>query len=75
MAGSKAGAAKMKQTMIDRFGSEEAWREAMRNNGSKGGKRSSNLLGNAGGFAVNRELAREAGKVGGTISRRKPCNA
>jgi general stress protein YciG len=34
--------------------------------GSKGGKN-----GNTGGFAANPELARIAGKKGGTISRRK----
>lgn len=34
--------------------------------GAKGGK-----LGRTGGFAANRELAREAGRKGGLISRRR----
>jgi general stress protein YciG len=34
--------------------------------GAKGGK-----LGTTGGFAANRELAREAGRKGGMISRRR----
>jgi uncharacterized protein len=34
--------------------------------GAKGGK-----LGHTGGFAANRELAREAGRKGGMISRRR----
>lgn len=35
--------------------------------GAKGGRN-----GNTGGFAANHKLAREAGKKGGLISRRKP---
>ena len=42
--------------------------------GSKGGQGSSNALGNAGGFAANNELARKAGALGGSISRRKARN-
>lgn len=74
MSGTKAGAAKMRQKMIEKFGSEEAWKEVMRNNASKGGQGSSNALGNAGGFAANPELARIAGARGGSISRRKSRN-
>jgi len=70
MAGSKAGAAKMKQKMIERFGTEEAWRAWMKENSSKGGKQ-----GHGGGFAWMKENGmdeeiRAAGKKGGTRSRR-----
>lgn len=65
MAGSKEGGIKLRQTMIEKHGSEEAWKAWMRQNAAKGGK-----LGTTGGFAANRELARIAGAKGGTISRR-----
>lgn len=38
--------------------------------GAMGGKK-----GTTGGFAANRELAREAGRKGGLISRRRKANA
>lgn len=65
MAGNKSGGEKLRQTMIEKHGSEEAWREWMRANAAKGGRN-----GNTGGFAANRELARIAGAKGGSISRR-----
>lgn len=60
-----AGGKKLVETMVKKHGSYEAWCEWMRNNGRKGGEKST-----GGGFAVNRELAREAGRKGGRISRR-----
>lgn len=57
-AGGKAAAKTNKQIHGDDFYSRI---------GAIGGK-----LGKTGGFAANRELARIAGKKGGTISRRKP---
>ena len=55
-----------KQTEIERLGGLEAYIEVRRKNGAVGGRR-----GTTGGFAANRELAREAGRKGGMISRRK----
>jgi general stress protein YciG len=65
MAGTKAGGATLRQTMIEKYGSEEAWKEFMRHNGRLGGQN-----GTTGGFYANRELARQAGAKGGRISRR-----
>lgn len=67
MAGTKAGAAKRIAAMIALHGSEEAYLEIMAKNGSKGGS-----VPRIRPFAQNRELARRAGKVGGTVSRRGP---
>ena len=73
MSGTKAGFKKARQTMIDRHhgGSEERYMEWMRAKGSKGGKTPTKT---PKGFAANPELARTAGSLGGTISRRKPAN-
>ena len=60
MAGTKAGAVKAAATNKAKYGS--AFYAMI---GSKGGKKTGMK-----GFAVNRELAREAGRKGGTISRR-----
>lgn len=73
MAQTKAGGRKLRQTMIARFGSEEAWKEYMRNNGREGGK-----LGKTGGFHYAKKHYKDddprhpanAGRIGGTISRR-----
>ena len=73
MAGSKAGGATLRNTMIERFGSEEAWREHMRGIASKGGK-----SGFTGGYwhakyvqgDVN--FIRECGMRGGRKSKRRP---
>lgn len=51
---------KRRQTMIKKFGSEEAYLEHMKAIAIKGGSN-----GHKGGFAGNPELAREAGKKGG----------
>lgn len=68
MPGNKSGAAKMKAKMIERFGSEEAWKAWMRNNASKGGKVSSAETG--AGFAHKDADPVSAGRKGGKVSRR-----
>lgn len=55
---------KMEQTYIKKFGSVEAYRQYLKDRGSKGGK----VKGQK-GFALNRELAREAGRRGGSVQR------
>jgi len=60
MAGTIAGGKAAAKTNYERHG-----KDFYRNIGAKGGRN-----GNTGGFAANRELARIAGKKGGTISRR-----
>lgn len=52
-------------TMVEKLGSREAVTEYMKNIGKAGGQK-----GTTGGFAANRELAREAGKIGGQRSRK-----
>ena len=61
MPGTKEGGLKAAQTNRARHGKEFYARI-----GAKGGKQ-----GTTGGFAANRELAREAGRKGGMISRRR----
>lgn len=63
MAGTKEGAKKAAATNLARYGKEFYARI-----GRKGGQN-----GNTGGFAANRELARQAGRKGGSISRRGPA--
>lgn len=60
MAGTKEGAQKARKTNYERHGKDFYARI-----GSMGGK-----LGHTGGFAANPELAREAGRKGGKISKR-----
>lgn len=60
MAGTKAGGAKARETNKKKYGKDFYARI-----GSMGGK-----IGRTGGFYANRELAREAGRRGGRISRR-----
>jgi|GEM_PF-480206 len=62
MAGTKAGAAKARDTNMKKYGSD-----FYATIGAKGGK-----LGRTGGFYANRDLARKAGKVGGSRSKRGP---
>ncbi len=74
MAGTKQGAIKLRQTMIKKYGSQEAWSEHMHQIGKKGGangKGDDYKLGGvkASGFAANPALARRVGKIGGMISR------
>jgi len=61
MPGTKEGGLKAAETNRARHG-----KEFYAKIGAKGGK-----LGTTGGFAANRELAREAGRKGGMISRRR----
>ena len=63
MAGTKAGAIKARQTLLERYGEDY-----FSNMGKKGGKAMVMK-----GFALNPQLAAEAGKKGGTISRRGPA--
>lgn len=60
---------KMEQTYIKKFGSLKAYKEYIRERGSKGGK-----VGGQKGFAVNKELAREAGRRGGSVQRIRSKN-
>lgn len=60
MAGTKAGGMRAAATNKAKYGPDFYAKI-----GAKGGK-----LGRTGGFAANRELAREAGRKGGRISRR-----
>lgn len=64
MSGSKIGGLKAAATNKQRYG--EGFYAII---GAIGGRN-----GNTGGFAANRELARTAGKKGGTISRRTKKN-
>lgn len=66
MAGTKAGAIKLRETMIKKYGSEEAWREHMKAVGSKGGK---HIHPNK-GFAHPSARPDLAGRRGGQISRK-----
>lgn len=54
-----------RQTMIEKFGSDEARKEYYREIAAKGGRN-----GHTGGFASNPDKARVAGKKGGAISSR-----
>lgn len=65
MAQTKLGAKKAAQTNKERHGDDFYARI-----GAKGGKK-----GTTGGFYVNRELAREAGRKGGQRSRRGKTSA
>jgi uncharacterized protein len=62
MAGTKKGGQKAAATNKAKYGNDFYARI-----GQMGGK-----LGHTGGFAANRELAREAGRIGGRKSRRGP---
>ena len=67
MAGTKSGSLKRKQTILDRYGvNEDGKSVALSKYGTKGGKRKVKK-----GFAkMSEEKRREAGKLGGTKSRR-----
>jgi general stress protein YciG len=56
---------KWKESMLEKHGSEEALTEWLRTIGQKGGQK-----GTTGGFWADRELARTAGRIGGTKSKR-----
>jgi hypothetical protein len=61
MAGTSAGGKSAAATNKDKYGPD-----FYKNIGAMGGKN-----GHTGGFAANRELAREAGRLGGLISKRR----
>lgn len=60
MSGTKAGALKARDTNYNKYG-----KDFFKNIGRIGGQN-----GHTGGFAANPELAKEAGRIGGAISRR-----
>lgn len=62
MSGTKEGGAAAAKTNVKKYG-----KDFYRKIGAKGGEK-----GKTGGFFANRDLARKAGKLGGSISRRKP---
>lgn len=53
---------KLRQTMIKKYGSEEAWRQFMRENGKRGGKAPKTTP--SGFAAMTPEQRREAGRKG-----------
>lgn len=67
----KAGGIKMRQTMLKKHGSEEAWKAEMGRIGSEGGKN-----GHTGGFYYAKwirgdiDFIRKCGAKGGKVSRR-----
>lgn len=63
--GHKQALKKWRKTMIEHYGSVEAYKEFLRERGAKGGRN-----GCTGGFYANPELARIAGAKGGKTSRR-----
>lgn len=63
MAGNKAGGLKAAETNKKRYG-EDFYKRQGKLGGLKTGKK---------GFALNRELARAAGKKGGSVSKRGPA--
>lgn len=66
MAGSKVGGQNLRITMINRYGSEEAWKAAMSELGKKGGSRPT-----TGGFKGDPELARRAAYASARIRRNR----
>lgn len=73
MAGTKAGAMKLRETMIKKYGSEEDWKAHQKAIGAEGGRKTGGKKGSAKpkGFAANPELARISGSKGGRISKRR----
>jgi len=69
MANTKEGGKKHRQTMINKFGSEEKWREWMAERGREGGRKS-----RTGGFHYSKvnglDTHIRAGSKGGKISKR-----
>lgn len=60
---------KRRLTLIQKYGSEVAYYEAMRKAGAKGGKAKTSATKKR-GFGGNPELASKAGKLGGAKSRK-----
>lgn len=65
MANTKAGGEKVRQTMIEKYGSEEAYKQEMRRRASVAGRAKVPK-----GYSANRKLASESGKRGGSLGRR-----
>jgi general stress protein YciG len=66
MSGSREGGLHTKETMIAQLGGEEAYRDFMRENGKLGGS-----VKTPKGFALDKERASAAGRLGGRNSSRK----
>ena len=66
MANNKKGGATLVATMIEKYGSYEAYKQSMRERASRGGS----VKGTTGGFASDNVRARIAGSTGGKYSRK-----
>lgn len=66
MAGNKQSGRKLVATMIEKYGSYEAYRQSMRERAAKGGS----VRGTKGGFAADKERSRVSGALGGRRSKR-----
>ena len=62
----KQGGATLVATMVKKYGSYEAYKQSMRELGSRGGS----VNGTTGGFAADSARARTAGATGGKYSRK-----
>lgn len=62
-------AKKRRQTLIERYGSEEAYLQYMRDKGRKGGKAQVQK-----GFSMNRELASRVGRYSKTVEKSTKIN-
>lgn len=71
MSGTKQGAEKRRQTLIQKFGSVEAYQQWQREQAAKGGVKAGGQTST--NFKNNRELAARAGRIGGRKSKRKPA--
>jgi hypothetical protein len=67
MTNTKAGGLAIKQTMVEKYGSEEAFRAHM----SEIAKLGKGIKRPGAGFASNHEAARTWGAVGGRVSRKR----
>ncbi len=65
MANTKAGGEKNRATMIEKYGSEEAYKQEMRRRASVAGKAKVPK-----GYSANKKLASQSGKIGGTLGKR-----
>lgn len=71
MAANKQSGQKMRQTMIAKFGSEEAWKQWLRERAAIGGSRTHSDGAAPKGFATfSKSKLQAAGHKGGSISRR-----
>ena len=72
MANNKKSSATLVETMIEKYGSYEAYKQSMRERAKKGGKNGNKTLNPnySGGFAGDNVRARIAGGMGGRYSRK-----